>query len=99
MYQIPDFSLIDKRVLNPEPLLAARREPGGKTAVYDCPWCGESHRHRIKTERVIHSKESHCPVFYRLFPFYYSTWFYLEGEADPHEAHRLHRRRWSDATR
>jgi hypothetical protein len=90
MSHLPNFHEIDKRLLNPTPLLVARRDPGGATASYACPWCGDTHTHHVRPGRAMYAKGSHCKVFEALFGFLPSTHFYLEGEIDPAEAHRRH---------
>lgn len=87
---IDNLERIDRRLLNPEPLLVARRSADDKTATYSCPWCGGEHTHRVRPGKAMYSKGSHCEVFDRLFGHCYSTHFYLEGEIDPAEAHARH---------
>ena len=90
------FSGIERRLLNPEPLLPAARSRNGKTATHACPWCGKRHRHHVKPDRVIYTKLSHCAVFHRLFQpvsHLFCVRFYIAAEVTESQAWKYFHRK------
>lgn len=78
--------LIDRRLLNPNVLLPARRSADGLRANVDCPWCGDEHSWRVNPDKLLQSRGSKCDVFDELFGIYYGFWFYIEGEVSEENA-------------